>query len=277
MVKKEGKIPCNARIDVDYTGDKPKVKFGYTSKHPKKDAEKQARLSSSWFLIWIIICIPFLIFSFMDGSYESYPTECGNLSVNISNHIVLDPDDNYFSVYGFNLTCDNQTRVFKFNNEKTSGISPHFYETFPDAKNELMFIGISFFYPFLALFIAFFLNSLLTKYLVNKKWFQKWLPKAMADGKIFKTKIKKYYKFKPKDVLERVIIIPQFSNIELDYKTKGDFSKYLEKIKIREYRSRKITVKTKKLKKLKVDPFTWYAIFYFSKKPRDGYLEVIYQ
>ncbi|KKK78811.1 hypothetical protein LCGC14_2839810, partial [marine sediment metagenome] len=79
--------------------------------------------------------------------------------------------------------------------------------------------------------------------------------------------IKESYKIF-KDLLENVLVIPSFSNVELDYKTKGEFSKYLVKIKIREHRNRKINIKSKKIGKEKMEICKWYAIFYFKQKPR---------
>ena len=63
----------------------------------------------------------------------------------------------------------------------------------------------------------------------------------------------------------------------MDYKTEGDFSKQLVKIKIREYRERKINTRSKKVSKEKIDKFKWYTVFYFKDKPKNGYLEVMYQ
>ena len=293
MVRKEGKIPCNARVDVDYTGKKPKVKFSYTSKKPKKDAENQAGLRYPQIFIWVIIgIIPFFYFFLLNivllNDKESYyPSECGNLSfddLNYTKQVIykgdfenLSHNFSYQAIYGFNLTCDNKTHIFKFNRFGKIFHFPRFYEEPKlDTKNLFVFLGL-FIWFFASMRVSYYLNRILTKYLVKKKWYQKWLPKAVAEGVLIKKEKKEYYKFKPSDVLEKVIIIPKFSNIELDYKTQGDFSKYLERVKIREYRKREINIKTNKIGKLEVDPWTWYAVFYFSQKPEDGYLEVIYQ
>ena len=78
-----------------------------------------------------------------------------------------------------------------------------------------------------------------------------------------------------------MVIIPNFKNVILDYKTSGDFNKYLKNIKIREHSwyTMKKDKKNKELRKSKkkVDVYSWSAKFFFEKAPKTGYLEVIYR
>jgi len=105
---------------------------------------------------------------------------------------------------------------------------------------------------------------------------------------------KKYRKFLPKDVQKNkyyYVEIPLFKNILLDYKATKDFSKHLEFFEIREHKfkykkwteikreiRKKLTKKQKKRKKMReLNDMLWYAKFYFTKKPKDGQLEVLFK
>lgn len=85
--------------------------------------------------------------------------------------------------------------------------------------------------------------------------------------------------FTPADVHDKKAIIPVFGNIFLDYKTKGEFNDYLEKIEIIEFpfiRVRKYLfadLLRRKITREKND-IEFRAIFYFSKKPKTGELRV---
>jgi hypothetical protein len=291
MIKK-GEHPANARMDIDYTSGKPNVKFTYPSKNGKKQALKE---HSFWYhtmvLILLIWMIPysFFVLSFGTFYYKEYPTDCNvtlnegyanvtiiidgfedNKNVNLSTNVYKE------FVKGADFICDNGNYSVYFKNDYSIIHKDTGFENKPETNyiNILCFI----FYFFLfAPVLIYLLNKKITKILLNSKRYCNWFPKAQANGVLFKKKDKKYRKFNPNDVLENVIIIPRFSNVELDYKTKGDFSKYLTKIKIREYKNQKINIKSNKKTKIKQDNYKWYAIFYFKQKPKTGYLEVIFQ
>lgn len=278
MEKKEGEHVCNARVDVDYSKGKPEIDFSYPGKNPNKDARKQGGYFGFIIIIWLIIgVLPFYISYGGDIVNQAYPKDCGNLSFNdlkYNKEIKYTGDLNYSfnislsKVYGFDLTCDNKTHIFEY-----SPIEGYFY--IKNSRDYDYILWGSWLY--ISTVVSFILNKLLTIWLIKQKWYQKWLPKVNAEGFLLKTRKKKYYKYESDDVLENVIVIPRFSNVELDYKTTGEFSKYLKNIKIREYKKRKIDVKTNKISKEKVEHFKWYVVFYFKKKPKNGYLEVIYQ
>ena len=288
MVKREGKHTANARVDVDYSSGKPKIKFDYPGKNPGKDALSEG--SNILVIVGTMILfglIPWGII-FMPGMIEEdllpnqYPEECVNLSLNklyYNSSIIFEGDINFSSnktfktIYGFNITCDNITRIIEY--KRGEGIFKEYQDKGILGGGKEVDSGIALYaFIFLSLIIY---RGIIMRILVRQKWYQKWLPKANADGVIFKRRKKKYSKFKSKDVLNNVIVIPYFSNVELDYKTTGDFNEYLENIKIREYRTRTINMKSKKKSKLKVSHGKWYAVFIFKEKPKNGYLEVIYQ
>lgn len=281
MVIKEGKIPVNARVDVDYSGKEPKVKFGYTGKNPKKDSVKQ----NAWGIHTIILAILLAIILWGTSTYFSEeirsPENCSvDFDVYESNYSLKgyrqgEPYNysfDYKAVYGFNLTCDSKTEYYDYIGYKNplTQDSLHFYR--PMGTKYLLFLLIVLLMYAIYFVTLYFSGKLLTKYLVKQKWYQKWYPKHQAGGL---NKKKKYYKFKPKDVLDNVIVIPQFNNVELTYKTDKDFDKYLRKIRIREYRHN--VYKKQKVGKLKVNNYKWYAVFYFDQQPKDGFLEVIFQ
>lgn len=270
MIKKEGKHLCNARVDIDYSNENPKIKFKYPSKNPKKDSILQGGTTFILMIIFLLIgIIPYSIYEFNSSKIVEYPSNCENLLFNEVHNGNIDV------VYGFNLTCDNKVHQFKFNGYESSTTNPQFEEEkdYQKIKKKILWS----FWIIISLVISFKINNQITKKLVKKKWYQKWLPKANANGIIFKTKKKKYYKYKPKDMTGNVIVIPRFNNVELDYITKGDFGSKLKSITIREYKQRTINIKTKKKSKDKVEQFKWYAVFEFTSKPKKGFLEVIYQ
>lgn len=89
----------------------------------------------------------------------------------------------------------------------------------------------------------------------------------------------------PKDVKGEYVVIPSFENKGLDYHCEGDFADYLDKVEIKmfQYRKRqlfagKLFKKNKKnqIKKLKKDAFNYWAAFHFSKKPKNGFMKVVY-
>ncbi len=288
MEKKEGKFLVNARVDVDYTGKKPKIKFGYPVKDPKKEQLTQGGLPQISMLLLFFLALlpaPFLVPSF-NYSDMSYPEECGDVSFDQFkyNKIVtfegdyssLDYDINYSAVYGFNVTCDNQTHEIDFR-VGNPGEAAHFSSYEVNYVYILVIISWAF-WIILSSWIAAKINKQITKRLVKSPKYQKWLPKHNAErGIIFKKRYKKYSKFLPKDVLDNIVVIPYFTNVELDYQTSGDFSKYLKKLKIREYQTNSINIKTKKTGKMKQHVCKWYAVFYFSEKPKTGSMEVTYQ
>lgn len=85
--------------------------------------------------------------------------------------------------------------------------------------------------------------------------------------------------FIPTDIENNKCIIPLFSNVFLNYNAIGDFSKYLKKVKIIaydfHYHIRKRILFFVIHRDMRND-FSYYAVFEFTKKPLDGFLECEY-
>ncbi len=289
MEKKEGKIPINVRVDIDYTRKKPKIKFGYPTKTPKKEAMSQHSYGIHTLIIMIVLFFLYLIMVAYQIDFN-YPQEC-NVSlnegfVNVSISVIGSEDGvNYNSsrqinrtfVKGAYFTCDGKDYEVYFKKSiylfKLEGVG-FYYESLNDNWDLLDDVFMTSIF-FLFITIGYYLNKLTTFLLLKSNWYVK-------NNPIFQANLlprRRYYKFQTKDVENNMVEIPSFSNVELDYNTKGEFSKYLERIKIREHKHHKYKMKKgkRKIGKLERNQFKFYARFYFKQKPEDGYLEVIYQ
>ena len=127
----------------------------------------------------------------------------------------------------------------------------------------LVFVFHMFFIPLIATFIT-LKNKKLLSYMPQINMFS-----SLLLGHSFYKKITKLDSTTYK--------LPLFSNVFLDYKTKGEFAKYLYKVEIKEH---KLTFKRKlwffKRKDMKND-YLWYAEFKFKKIPKTGYLEIMFR
>ena len=75
----------------------------------------------------------------------------------------------------------------------------------------------------------------------------------------------------------KIIEIPLFRNVYLDYNAEDDFSRYLSKVEIKEHPfSRILKQKKGKILKKTRHPYLWKAQFIFSKVPKKGKLEVFW-
>ena len=305
----DGKLPSNQRIDVDYTGKKPKVKFtpiklpankkdkkkGKKWSTTKKDAIDQNTFGTHTMLLLVIFVLIGTIAYLYLYSSTDYPTDCVvvldeynyNFSIgtnltdylNNSASIFLSKDYNYDAVMGADFYCDGNTTHYstRFDTMDDSlGITPPgFYWTSTESIGMQLWPILRFFLWIIIFFIVFGkINGLITRWLVTKPFYQKWLPEHNA-----KQRWKSYKKFTAKDFdkdTSPFVEIPNFKNVSIEYKTFGDFSDQLQKIKIREHRYHKYNTKTKKVGKLRVEILKWTARFHFDKVPKDGYMEVIY-
>jgi hypothetical protein len=83
-------------------------------------------------------------------------------------------------------------------------------------------------------------------------------------------------RFTPSSVNNKAVIIPFFSNVYLKYDSSGDMGKHLSKIEIKSHRyiwEKNSIGKKKDISDYK-NSFRFYAIFHFSRRPKDGFLEV---
>ena len=264
MEKKHGKIPVNARVDIDYSKGKPKIQFGYTTKKGlKKSAIKQNIFGFHTVIIALLMYgIVYLIVG--HTALTPTPTNCTAGSYN--------------STFGaINLTCHENGNIINhtiiFNNQHLTWFNePSAFQDLVYKNSFGTFTLIKSICLFFTLFVVFLVIDIcVTKILVKQKWYQEWLPKHNAQSGP-----RYYYKYKPKDVLGNCIVIPSFHNIELTYKTNKDFSTQLNHIYIRERRYHRIR-KMKIDKKVDIDNYKWYAIFEFKDIPKDGWLEVWYR
>lgn len=83
------------------------------------------------------------------------------------------------------------------------------------------------------------------------------------------------------------VIIPEFHNVYLDYKTYGDFKKYLNKVEIlgipRGFRVhgqfwnwKHKNKKGELAKKRERNKYNFRCVFYFSKQPKRGHMDLVY-
>ena len=102
----------------------------------------------------------------------------------------------------------------------------------------------------------------------------------------------KYEWIEPDKIFENKYIIPYFNNIYLDWKATSDFSKYLQKVEIlaiplpshpyvdpKKEAIRQKNIERQKKRYSDGKPKTEYefrAVFYFSQKPQNGHLKVIF-
>jgi len=287
MVRKDGKLPANARVDVDYTSGKPKIKFSYpklpANKKDKKKGKKWSTVEKdavSQNIVGTHTLILLLLFTLVGGvlflNYyepEDYPTDC-----------VVELDEYHFngelvydSVRGADFYCNDNTTHYRtyFSTNDMYGLSPAGF--YWGSTDTWMLIWSMFrFFGIVIIIISLFLftNKLITKWIVNKPWYQKWLPEHNA-----KKRFKKYWKFTQKDFDKEAgcfVEVPNFKNISIEYKTYGDFSNQLKKIKIREHKYYEYDAKKNQVGELKVEILKWTSRFYFDKIPKDGYMEVVY-
>lgn len=133
---------------------------------------------------------------------------------------------------------------------------------------------------FVEVFIILIIPVIITIYLaLDKDRLGCWIPRLGYYSALMVGRLKEKT-FEVGDVLENKVIIPNFSNVFLEYECNGGFDKYLERIEIIEYpfsyKIRKFFFPyLRKFKKEKND-YEFRAVFYFSKKPLKGDMNVIF-
>lgn len=276
--KEVGKIPVNARISIDYTGEKPKVEFDY----PRKDVIKQ-NLHGVIVLISLVIVISLVALlvkypSILLGPGEdiNFPLDCIGLK-GYENH----------TIRNMTLVCDGEPYLLKFDEGTKYDNSiknyilylfnrnPRFHQTNPAYINLtnlfLTAIGILLFYG-LAILLAILLSIILTKIAAKTEFgrakIPEWNKKLAGRG---------YQAVFDTVPLSNVIEIPMFNNFYMDYHATEEFSKYLTKFEIKEHPFSVVMKKKGKVKKKKPQVTLWYARFYFSQQPKTGKLEVFFK
>jgi len=265
---KYGKLPVNARISIDYTGKEPKIKFGYPG---KQDAVKQ---NVGFMFIILFVIFFFAAFTFFINFEKLFPpayfTSC---------NITEGKEGDY--IRNLTIICEGENpfhKEIRFQGELFKNPSlKYLTEIFRDSDlyidktitepQKLISVGIGVISFFLyLLIIPYFLAIPLTKLFLKTDWYKAKIPdinKAIS-GRGYKATFEKVPK-------EKYIEIPLFKNVQLDYHTTKEFSKYLAKVEIKEHPFLENVLKKKKYKK---NVWLWYARFYYSKIPKTGKLEV---
>lgn len=269
MEEKKGKIPVNARINVDYRGEKPSVEF----KYPRKDAVQQNLGGYHSLIVFAIVFFIPLLCLFIIPYGSEIPSECSTEGLKGNNSMFLDIecDTGNYSFYFSEATLVDYIIVGdegSFMKSSTGG-------TIDGAKRAFLGIGM-FFGGIIGLFwLAILLSKLLTMFLVKNKWFINNVPKINAwspSGRL------NYKRFTPEEIKDDLVAeLPFFSNVILDYRASGEFGKYLERMEITEHDFWYGKIKRKKLTGRKRNISEWRAKFYFSKKPKTGYLDLYWK
>jgi len=274
MEKKEGKYPINARISVDYSKGKPKIKFGYP-RNPKKDVINQ-NAGTGIFIIPLLIIFVLLPYLYIGLPVNIETTPLHNCSAefgynNSLDNITIICAEDSFNINYLSSTYDSKLDDLLFYETDALEMDRHSpMEDLPKVFQIIFMVLIAFSFIFLILF-CFIIDKFLAKYYTKWKWYQKLQPR-------FQSKLGKrayYAKFKPGDIKEGKIEIPLFRNVKLQYKTSKGMSNELLRLDIMEHDFMEKVLKGKKPdKKSKKQPWLWKTTFTFKDKPKDGILEV---
>lgn len=130
----------------------------------------------------------------------------------------------------------------------------------------------------IALFIVLGIPALLTWYYGrDKEKLSAMIPKLNYKiSLIWNLFTKDYMCIRPKDIKGNTFILPKFSNVFLDYKTTGQMSSKLKKVKVAEHPPYRIKKSNGKLGKKRINHYRFMAIFEFESKPQTGCLEIEY-
>ncbi len=250
MEEYNGKIPQNARININYKGKKPKVSFKYPV--DKKNSKTIMSMCAQFMILGLLLSTP--------GTFYY------DLGDSINNNF-------------------DETRLREF----SECVARHPIETLTDfsnvkyeiCKKHKIWNNLEMTRRILLNLLLIMLPLILTMlvYFSRKKYWDSKYPDFAAW-----TSRKKYRRFTKVDLQEkdgRVFIeLPIFNNIVCDFEATRDFSKYLEEFDITEYKFKyykKRKCKITKKKKRFNNETIFYARWYFKNKPKTGYLEVIFK
>ena len=268
MYKKIGRLPANSRITINYEGEKPSVKFEY----PRKNAIEQVSRGGITFLLAFIICL--IVFSVVASYFDNWysnneikPINCEltRIEGNITNQL-----------YYINVACQGINETFWVNpgTKRLLGIGREL-QLSPSINTRPLWkrfsspeeAGSIIFY-FVCLVGAVILSRQLAKIIVKYPNLSGMYPKFQR-----KTSGRGYYASWKEVPESKVLEVPFFANIWLDYKATQEFSDNLIRVEIHEHPFSKIVRKGKRKRKVK-DIYHWYCKFYFKDIPKTGKLEV---
>jgi hypothetical protein len=293
MVKSYGRIPTNAGCIIDYAKGKPSVKWKYPDRTPRVQSAIVAL--GILLILVLIIWLGFLLFSLYTPKTPA-PDFC-NVTYGI----------NQIKIMNFTVECQNNIKeTYEFNSERISlfdnnkflktiyqnSLSGYYFSRHLDYAGD--YAGLNpFLYLFLTVVCMIFTCGLIivvvgymTLEFPNSKIGIKISRKLKLDK--LQSNEQKYligrgYYIKFKEVPEsKVLEIPLFENSLLDYKAKGEFSKYLLRVEITEHPFSKAVFRIKKIRGKKIvriknkkkNIYLWKAQFIFSDIPKNGELEV---
>lgn len=280
-IKKIGRYPVNSRIDVDYSGDKPKIKFSYPEKGPEQIYNSDVVMLVSLFLTIFIIMI---------GYSLVLPTQVHPENCTFVNDVFTSNWTNDTFFFGAKANCSFKNENISFDIDikrditSINGIRTTAYREYEGDKSDIeraitspsmiVAIGGLILYLILIKLVALFFyktkfgNSkfpVINKVVHNRNWMARFNPK-----KVQYDSINKYWYCE----------IPLFANIFLDYVASGEMSDKLIRVKIEEHpfdklkrirmRKRGKKERYKKSKNISL----WRARFIFKSKPQKGYIEV---
>lgn len=253
MKEHNGKNPQNARININYSGKKPKVNFSYPI--DKKNSRTRGSMGYYFFMGWLLLAAIYLIIASL--SYPAYSYE---------------KDLPYESIENYNISNKQEFLKYYLQEERFE----YKYELYNKTEWEL--VKDIFSSDDVLKYLIIFFGWAVIYYPFKKKW-----DSLYPDFQAL-TSFKKYRKFTTKDIQKKdnryFVELPVFNNVVCDFKAKKDFSKYLEEFDIREhnfkYLNKRKCKKTKKKKRFK-NEYIFYARWYFKNKPKKGELEVIFK
>lgn len=277
----------NSRITVDYSGEKPKVEFGYPPMSEKdKDSSSMATIVPLAMALSLTAVLILSIVLFFTTGPRDYPTNCTSEQLApkyLPSDITITCDTNAHGKMIRNLTFYlPKGEESLFDNPNGRFID----KTYSDKEGTYRIIILSFLIIILMFFFTLLLNLLHKRFGIGGKVF----PKVSAFGG------KKYVARFDTCPDSKVIELPLFKDIQLDYRATEEFSKYLVKVEIREHPfmefERKLKHKTiekfdavdkngtesrvtwESYDKKKPNQWLWYARFYFKEVPKSGFLEI---
>jgi len=117
------------------------------------------------------------------------------------------------------------------------------------------------------------LPALFTLWLAqDKDKMARWIPKIGYWARIMLRGYEAVKVWEAKDIVDNKLVLPNFSNVYLDYEASGSMGECLERIQVLEYKFD--WVKKGVFKKKEKNDYVWYAVFTFKQMPQDGSLKV---
>jgi hypothetical protein len=295
-INKFGKIPINARITIDYSGKKPKITFGYIAQKEQRTLIYNNPFALLCALGTLIIFAYFFTYYVHTDDRAPLMGTCGIYEQYLVNST---------EVYAYNITCENESYLFEYH--QGVGIYPlgtlaGFYASNSNSQNwmtipflkmneqplylrtilSLIFIIVVCLIMFLMIMSIFALTTvygwILSKIPYVNKQVNKHTPELAK-----KMTWPRYMATFKKCPLNKIIEIPLFHNVFLDYDTGNpntEFSRYLQRVEIREHPFDRLVKKSgffkrqKQKYKKKHNISLWKARFIFKEVPKTGKLEV---